>query len=74
MWSSLRYAEILAERRRTAGVSARLVSRADAGHRVRLPGESPALPSAIYDYGGTHAADTRLGAEAWPVILNALRP
>jgi hypothetical protein len=73
MWSSLRYAETLAERRRAAGMPVDLVSRADAGHRTRLPGESPAQPETVYAYGGTHAADVRLGTEAWPVILRALR-
>lgn len=73
MWPSLPYAEQLARRRRAMGAPVRIVSRADAGHRPRLPGESPAAPSAHYAYGGTPEADAALGAAAWPHILNVLR-
>ncbi|WP_406091506.1 acyl-CoA thioester hydrolase/BAAT C-terminal domain-containing protein [Streptomyces sp. NBC_01013] len=72
MWPSLRFAEELAARRRAAGLPVRLVSRADAGHRPRLPGEGPAAPSDRYRYGGSPAADAALGAEAWPHLLDAL--
>ncbi|MGN9843982.1 acyl-CoA thioester hydrolase/BAAT C-terminal domain-containing protein [Nonomuraea sp. H19] len=44
MWPSLPFAERLVVRRRTAGRTARLISRAEAGHRPRLPGEGPASP------------------------------
>lgn len=72
MWPSLRYAEELAARRRAAGLPVRLVTRADAGHRPRLPGESAAPASATFRYGGTPTADAALGAAAWPHIRRAL--
>lgn len=72
MWPSLRYAEELAARRRAAGLPVRLVTRADAGHRPRLPGEGPAPASVTFRYGGSPAADAALGAAAWPHILDAL--
>ncbi|MFJ7905168.1 acyl-CoA thioester hydrolase/BAAT C-terminal domain-containing protein [Streptomyces sp. NPDC096198] len=72
MWPSLPYAEQLARRRRSAGAAVRLISHPDAGHRPRLPGESPALPSPRFHYGGTPEADALLGRTAWPHILNAL--
>ncbi|WP_319056574.1 acyl-CoA thioester hydrolase/BAAT C-terminal domain-containing protein, partial [Streptomyces europaeiscabiei] len=73
MWPSLPAAERLAERRRTAGVGVRLIARPDAGHRPRLPGESPAPASARFRYGGTLEADTLLGTTAWPHVLDVLR-
>ena len=78
MWPSLPFAQKLVERRQTpggvgTGAPIHLVTRPDAGHRPRLPGESPAPPETTFAYGGTPEADARLGAEAWPVILEALR-
>ncbi|MER6951538.1 acyl-CoA thioester hydrolase/BAAT C-terminal domain-containing protein [Nonomuraea sp. NPDC000554] len=64
MWPSLTFAGELARRR-----EARIVSGADAGHRPRLPGESPASPSSAYAYGGTPEADAALGAAAWPHLV-----
>ncbi|MEU1473522.1 acyl-CoA thioester hydrolase/BAAT C-terminal domain-containing protein [Streptomyces sp. NPDC005761] len=72
MWPSLRFAGELAARRRAAGLPVRLITRADAGHRPRLPGEGPAAPSALFRYGGSPAADAALGADAWPHLLDAL--
>ncbi|MEV7402291.1 acyl-CoA thioester hydrolase/BAAT C-terminal domain-containing protein [Streptomyces sp. NPDC091267] len=72
MWPSLPYAEELAARRRAAGLPVRLVTRADGGHRPRLPGESPAPASGTFLYGGSPAADAALGAAAWPHVLDAL--
>ncbi|WNI21940.1 acyl-CoA thioester hydrolase/BAAT C-terminal domain-containing protein [Streptomyces sp. ITFR-16] len=73
MWPSLRFAEELAARRRAAGRPVRLVGRADAGHRPRLPGEAPAAASALFRHGGSPSADAALGAAAWPCVLDALR-
>jgi len=78
MWPSLPFAHKLVERRQTpGGVGTRapihLVTLPDAGHRPRLPGESPAPPETTFAYGGTPEADARLGAEAWPVILEVLK-
>ncbi|WP_324606170.1 acyl-CoA thioester hydrolase/BAAT C-terminal domain-containing protein, partial [Streptomyces griseus] len=72
MWPSLRFAEQLAQRRRSAGATVRLIGRHDAGHRPRLPGEGPAPASPRFQYGGTPEADALLGASAWPHILDAL--
>ncbi|WP_376775852.1 hypothetical protein [Nonomuraea jabiensis] len=69
MWPSLPFAERLIARRSTA----RLISRAEAGHRPRLPGEGPALESPRFLYGGDAASDAELGAAAWPHILHLLR-
>jgi hypothetical protein len=73
MWPSLPFAEQLARRRRSAGSTVRVIARHDAGHRPRLPGESPAPASPRFQYGGTHEADVLLGADAWPHILDKLR-
>lgn len=73
MWPSLRFAGELAARREAAGLPVRLVTRADAGHRPRLPGEGPAAASARFRHGGSPAADAALGAAAWPHVLDALR-
>lgn len=73
MWPSLSYAGELAARRAAAGLPARVVSHPDAGHRPRLPGESPAPVSPHRLYGGTPAADAALGAAAWPYILRTLQ-
>ncbi|MGW3731204.1 hypothetical protein [Streptomyces sp. NPDC000851] len=72
MWPSLRFAEQLAERRRSAGTTAHLIARHDAGHRPRFPGESPAPASPHFLYGGTPRADALLGEAAWPHILDKL--
>ncbi|WSQ06986.1 acyl-CoA thioesterase [Streptomyces sp. NBC_01231] len=73
MWPSLRFAEQLARRRRSIGATVRLITRHDAGHRPRFPGESLAPASPRFRYGGTPEADARLGTVAWPHVLDALR-
>ncbi|UUN30007.1 acyl-CoA thioester hydrolase/BAAT C-terminal domain-containing protein [Streptomyces sp. FIT100] len=73
MWPSLPFAEQLARRRRASGSPVRLIARHDAGHRPRLPGESPLPASPRFLYGGTPEADALLGAAAWPHILGLLR-
>ncbi|GAA2863584.1 acyl-CoA thioester hydrolase/BAAT C-terminal domain-containing protein [Streptosporangium fragile] len=73
MWPSLSFAEELAARRSAMGRPVRIVSSSDAGHRPRLPGESPAPASTRYLYGGSPGADAALGAAAWPHILQALQ-
>ncbi|GAA2747175.1 acyl-CoA thioester hydrolase/BAAT C-terminal domain-containing protein [Kitasatospora cinereorecta] len=72
MWPSVRYADQLAARRRAAGAPVRVISHADAGHRPRFPGEDPAAPSPVFDYGGTPAADAALGDAAWGPVLALL--
>ncbi|MER6081078.1 acyl-CoA thioester hydrolase/BAAT C-terminal domain-containing protein [Streptomyces sp. NPDC001833] len=72
MWPSLPFAEQLAERRRSAGATVQVITRQDAGHRPRFPGESPAPHSPHFRYGGTPEADRLLGEAAWPHILDRL--
>ncbi|MGW3361269.1 acyl-CoA thioester hydrolase/BAAT C-terminal domain-containing protein [Streptomyces bungoensis] len=72
MWPSLPFAEQLAQRRRSAGAPARLITRDDAGHRPRFPGEQPPPPSPRFTYGGTPQADALLGEAARPHILDIL--
>ncbi|MFF5141664.1 acyl-CoA thioester hydrolase/BAAT C-terminal domain-containing protein [Streptomyces sp. NPDC013157] len=72
MWPSLPFAEQLAERRRSAGATVHVITRQDAGHRPRFPGESPAPHSPHFRYGGTPEADRLLGEAAWPHILDRL--
>ncbi|MFD6424699.1 acyl-CoA thioester hydrolase/BAAT C-terminal domain-containing protein [Streptomyces sp. NPDC060198] len=73
MWPSLRAAERLAARRRSAGAGVTVISRADAGHRPRFPGESVLPASPAHLHGGSPHADALLGADAWPAIVSALR-
>ncbi|MFI9169334.1 acyl-CoA thioester hydrolase/BAAT C-terminal domain-containing protein [Streptomyces lincolnensis] len=73
MWPSFPHAERLARRRRSAAAPVRLISRPDAGHRPRFPGESPAPASPRFRHGGTPEADALLGAAAWPHVLGMLR-
>ncbi|MEU6354728.1 acyl-CoA thioester hydrolase/BAAT C-terminal domain-containing protein [Streptomyces sp. NPDC047072] len=70
MWPSLPFAEQLSERRGASRT--RLITHPAAGHRVRLPGESPATASPRFLYGGTPEADALLGKAAWPHILDVL--
>lgn len=74
MWPSLAFAQELAARRAAIGRRTELVTSADAGHRIRLPGEQPAARSDRFDYGGTADADAALGLAAWPHIIAALGP
>lgn len=74
MWSSLRYAEKLAARRRAAGAPVCVISRNDAGHRPRFPGEGGAPPSKTFLYGGTARGDRLLGGAAWAALLDRLAP
>ncbi|WP_329239254.1 acyl-CoA thioester hydrolase/BAAT C-terminal domain-containing protein [Streptomyces canus] len=74
MWPSLPHAERLAARRRAAGTTVRLVTRPDAGHRPRFPGEDPAEASQTFLYGGTPHADASLGELAWAPVIDALNP
>ncbi|MGW5120671.1 acyl-CoA thioester hydrolase/BAAT C-terminal domain-containing protein [Streptomyces noursei] len=74
MWPSLRYAEQLAARRRAADAPVHMVTRSDAGHRPRFPGEGPAAPSKTFVYGGTARSDALLGEAAWDPILDLIHP
>lgn len=71
LWPSLRCAEELARRRRSAGGPARLVTHPEAGHRVLLPGETTPR-SEMNVHGGTDEADQDLGRAGWSAICNVL--
>ena len=58
-------------RRRKAGPA--VVTDPDAGHRTLLPGEEPAEGGVRMRRGGTLEADRRLGAAAWPPLLDLIR-
>lgn len=73
MWPSMTYALRLAERRRAAGRTVRLISHGDAGHRLPFPGEAAGTVSEEFDHGGSEAADRLLGKQAWEPVLAALR-
>jgi dienelactone hydrolase len=68
MWPAVAFAEDLAARR-----PVELITSSDAGHRIRLPGESPAGDPGRFAYGGSANADAALGVQAWPAIVAALR-
>jgi dienelactone hydrolase len=71
LWPSARFARELASGVATAGRSSRLISHSAAGHRVLLPGETTPR-SELNLHGGTDAADSALGRQAWAVICAAL--
>jgi hypothetical protein len=65
VWPSLAMAEAMKHRRDTHGLATTLVTDADAGHRIILPGETPAAGGVRMLRGGTDESDRRLGAAAW---------
>jgi len=73
IWPAMTSALRLAERRRAAGRTVRLISHGEAGHGLLFPGESARPASAEFDFGGTEAADRLLGEQSWPHVVAALR-
>ncbi len=71
VWPSAAFAEQVRERRAAAGLGTTVLLEAGAGHRVVLPGESPAQPTADYGYGGSEEADRRLGQRVLDALLGA---
>lgn len=71
LWPSVQFAQDLADRRRAAGRSARLVTHAAAGHRVLFPGETTPR-STLNLHGGTDEADRSLGREGWSAVCDVL--
>lgn len=71
LWPSLDFAESVVRRREAAGLATTLVSHPEAGHRVLLPGETPAPPPWLA-HGGTPEADAELGARVWPHVQRLL--
>lgn len=73
VWPSDLFAAQIVAARERAGLTTTVVSHPDAGHRVLLPGETPATGGIHMVRGGSPVADAALGALAWPEILRALR-
>lgn len=73
LWPAALFADLVRRRRAVAGLATAVVSHPEAGHRVVLPGETPAPARTDLAHGGTPAADAELGARVWPVLLRALR-
>lgn len=74
VWPSLDHARVILDRRAAAGLTTRLVTSPDAGHRVILPGELVATGGQPMARGGCEAADRALGEQLWPHLLALLDP
>ncbi len=72
VWPSLDFARAVQARRTAYDLPVTMVAHPDAGHRLLLPGESPATGGARMARGGTEAADRELGRLAWPEICRVL--
>lgn len=68
LWPSDEAAEAVAERLEQNGKRATVITHPDAGHSPVFPGEPPLPEPAERAWGGTPAADRRLGAMAWRAI------
>lgn len=73
VWPALDMARTIADRRRCRGLETALVADPAAGHRTVLPGEPVVAGGARMQRGGSEEADRRLGAAAWPELLDLLR-
>ncbi len=72
VWPSVTFARRIEERRREHGLMAHVVVGRGAGHRVVLPGETPAARGQAMARGGTPEADRALGEAAWPHVVEVL--
>lgn len=74
VWPSERFAQQIKDRRSAHQLATEVITAADAGHRVPLPGE-PINPSGgmAMARGGTPAADAALGQRVWPALRQLLR-
>lgn len=68
VWPSDVFADAIVAARDDRGLTTTVVRHAAAGHRVLLPGESPATGGARMARGGTPEADAELGLLAWTQI------
>ncbi|MFD6178074.1 hypothetical protein ACFWE7_13665 [Isoptericola sp. NPDC060282] len=73
VWPAAAHAEAIAARRARHGLATTVVTDAEAGHRVVLPGEPRVAGGMAMRRGGTEAADRRLGAAAWAAVREVLR-
>lgn len=74
VWPSVRFAEEILRARSGRDLVTTVVSHPDAGHRLVLPSEGPAVGGAVMRRGGTPQADAELGERAWAEILRMLAP
>lgn len=72
-WPSDEFADTIVAAREDRRLPTILVTHPDAGHRMLLPGETPATGGMRMARGGTLPADAELGAMAWPEICRLLR-
>ncbi|MVQ42775.1 alpha/beta fold hydrolase [Microbacterium sp. MAH-37] len=72
VWPSVDFARSIERDRTDAGMSTTVVTHPDAGHRLLLPGETPAAGGVRMARGGTAEADAALGTTAWPAVLRTL--
>jgi uncharacterized protein len=72
VWPSVSFAERIVGRRAAAGLDTALVTHEAAGHRVVLPGETPATGGQRMARGGSPEADAELGRRAWPHLVALL--
>lgn len=68
-WPSDTFAAEIARTRTVHGLTTTVISEQDAGHRLLLPGETPAVGGMSMRRGGSAEADAALGARAWPEIV-----
>ncbi len=72
VWPSAAFAQQIRARRAAYGIETTVLYEPLAGHRVILPGETPALPTQDYQYGGAEDADRRLGIRVLDALLASL--
>ena len=72
VWPSIRFATEIEAVRTDHGLPTTVVTHPEAGHRLLLPGETPAAGGVRMLRGGTPEADAALGAQAWPEIRRML--
>ena len=72
VWPSTRAADEIAARRSAAGRETTVLRHPRAGHRIVLPGETPASGGRRMARGGTPAADAELGVAAWEALRRRL--
>ncbi|HWC21225.1 MAG TPA: acyl-CoA thioester hydrolase/BAAT C-terminal domain-containing protein [Flexivirga sp.] len=73
VWPSIDFAQRIVARRRDHGLDTVLSALPEAGHRTRLPGESPVTAGQSMRRGGTDETNRDLGRLAWPHVRHILR-
>ncbi|MFN2533647.1 MAG: acyl-CoA thioester hydrolase/BAAT C-terminal domain-containing protein [Pseudonocardiaceae bacterium] len=74
VWPSEWFAQQIKDRRSAHQLATEVITAADAGHRIPLPGEPSKPPGGMaMARGGIPAADAALGQRVWPALLQLLR-